>query len=65
MQALIEELNPRVFRLTIHDTKEIGKRFQILQAEIAARHMQLATFFVKRTERGQAYTQEATRSRDT
>jgi hypothetical protein len=63
IQALIEELNPQVIRLTTHDTKEIGKRFQILQTEIATRHMQLATFFVKRTERGQAYTEEATRSR--
>jgi len=63
MQALIEELNPQVFRLTTHDTKEIGKMFQILQTEIATHHMQLTTFFLKHTKRGQTYTQAATRSR--
>lgn len=62
-QALIDELIPQVFRLTSHDTKGIGQRFQTLQTEIATRHMQLATLFVKQTERGQVYTQEATRLR--
>lgn len=63
MQALIAELKPQVVRLTSRDAKEIGRRFQTLQTEIAACHMQLATFFVKHTERGQVYMQEAARHR--
>lgn len=55
MQALIEEFNPQVVRLTSYNTMEIGQRFQTLQTKITTCHMQLATFFVKHTERGQVY----------
>jgi hypothetical protein len=63
IQALIEELNPQAVRMTSNDTKRIWQSFQVLQTEIVARHMQLATFFVKHTERGQLYAQDATRRR--
>jgi len=61
MQALVTELNPPPIRLMSNDTKKIWERFQTLQAVIVARHARLATFFVKYTEQGQVYMQNATK----